>query len=49
MQVRVGQGFDVHRFTDDPEDLPVWNGAWNNDEWCIWILRRAFALIAAPD
>jgi len=37
------------RFTDDPEDPPIWNGAWNNDEWCPWILKRARALIANPD
>jgi hypothetical protein len=37
------------RFTDDPEDPPIWNGAWNNDEWCPWILKRARALIADPD
>lgn len=29
------------RFTDDPEDVPVWNGAWNNDPWCPWIMERA--------
>lgn len=34
------------RFTDDPEDPPIWNGAWNNDQWCPWILKRAKALIA---
>ncbi|MEV3939058.1 hypothetical protein AB0K52_24170 [Glycomyces sp. NPDC049804] len=34
------------RFTDDPEDQPVWNGAWNNDPWCPWILQQSKALIA---
>jgi hypothetical protein len=32
------------RFTDEPEDEPIWNGAWNNDVWCPWILKRAKAL-----
>jgi hypothetical protein len=37
------------RFTDDPEDVPAWNRAWNGDEWCPWILERCRALIAEPD
>jgi hypothetical protein len=50
--IDVNDGADAReccRFTDDPEDAPEWNGAWNNDEWCPWILKRARALIAAPD
>lgn len=35
------------RFTDAPDDEPVWNRAWNGDDWCPWILERARALI--PD
>jgi hypothetical protein len=37
------------RFTDDPEDIPEWNGRWNGDEWGPWILERAKACIADPD
>jgi hypothetical protein len=33
------------RFTDDPEDQPAWNGAWNNDQWCPWILKHAKTFI----
>jgi len=32
MQVRVGQGFDVHRFTDDPERALVLGGVLFPDE-----------------
>lgn len=28
-------------------DEPMWNGAWKNDEWCPWLLKRIRALIAA--
>lgn len=37
------------RFTDDPEDVPEWNGAWNGDDWCPWILEQAKACVADPD
>lgn len=37
------------RFTDDPEDVPDWNGRWNGDEWCTWILEQARARIADPE
>jgi len=36
------------RFTDDLEDTPSWNRAWNGDQWCPWILEHAQALIADP-
>jgi len=37
------------RFTADPTESPIWNGCWNNDEWCSWILEQAHALIADKD
>jgi len=36
-------------FTNDPVPEPIWNGCWNNDEWCDWILEQALVLIANPD
>jgi hypothetical protein len=35
------------RFTDAADDEPVWNGAWNGDDWCPWILDQSRALM--PD
>ena len=35
------------RFTDAADDEPVWNGAWNGDEWCLWIMEQSRALM--PD
>ncbi|MCD0442259.1 hypothetical protein LO763_01290 [Glycomyces sp. A-F 0318] len=37
------------RFITDPDPDPVWNRAWNGDEWCGWIIERSLALIAEPD
>jgi hypothetical protein len=38
----------ICRFTDEPDPVPEWLGAWRGDEWCAWILERARALIADP-
>lgn len=49
---------EVCRFTDEPVEpgdgstegfQVVWRGAWQNDEWCPWLLKSARALIAASD
>ncbi|THV23604.1 hypothetical protein [Glycomyces paridis] len=37
------------RFTDDPDDVPAWYGAWNGDEWCEWIMQQVQKIIAEPD
>ncbi|GAA1689073.1 hypothetical protein GCM10009830_40790 [Glycomyces endophyticus] len=37
------------RFTDDPEDVPEWSGAWQGDQWCAWLLEQCRALIADPE
>lgn len=34
------------RFTDEPDDVPEWNGSWRGDPWCPAILKQAKALIA---
>jgi hypothetical protein len=39
----------ICRFTDEPEAVPEWLGAWRRDEWCGWILEQARVLIANPD
>jgi hypothetical protein len=39
----------ICRFVDEPEMVPEWFGAWRNDEWCEWILKRALALVASPE
>jgi hypothetical protein len=39
----------ICRFFDEPEAIPEWFGAWNNDEWCPWILQTAQRLIADPE
>jgi hypothetical protein len=39
----------ICRFTDEPEAVPEWFGAWRGDEWCGWILERARVLIADPE
>ncbi|WP_205328340.1 hypothetical protein [Glycomyces sp. YM15] len=39
----------ICQFFDDPEPTPEWFGAWKNDQWCPWILKRAFRLIAKPE
>jgi hypothetical protein len=36
-------------FTDDSEAAPVWRGAWNGDEWCVWIEEQARKLAANPE
>jgi hypothetical protein len=38
---------EVCRIEADAMDEPMWNGAWKNDEWCPWLLKRIRALIAA--
>ncbi|MDN3240079.1 hypothetical protein [Glycomyces tritici] len=47
---------EVCRFIDEPAEpvdrntegfQVVWRGAWKNDQWCPWILKRARSLIAA--
>ncbi|WP_344480897.1 hypothetical protein [Glycomyces endophyticus] len=38
----------VCRFVDEPEGVPEWFGAWRGDDWCEWILKRAFALVERP-
>lgn len=35
------------RFTDATHDAPLWNRAWNGDDWCPWILEQSRALM--PD
>jgi hypothetical protein len=37
---------EVCRFTADTD--PVWRGAWNGDEWCLWILAETQAIIKRP-
>lgn len=39
----------ICRFVDEPEMVPEWFGAWKNDEWCEWILKRALTLVASPE
>jgi hypothetical protein len=39
----------ICRFTDEPEAVYEWFGAWRNDEWCDWILQQARRLIANPE
>ena len=39
----------ICRFVDEPEMVPEWLGAWKNDEWCEWILKRALTLVASPE
>ena len=39
----------ICRFFDDTEPTPEWFGAWKNDEWCAWILKRALRLVAKPE
>ncbi|MEU6858630.1 hypothetical protein AB0B28_07135 [Glycomyces sp. NPDC046736] len=39
----------ICRFTDEPEAVPEWLGAWRGDQWCPWILAQAHRLIAAPE
>ncbi|MDR7338233.1 MULTISPECIES: hypothetical protein [Glycomyces] len=36
------------RIKSDAMDEPIWNGAYKNDEWYPWFLKRIRALIAAP-
>jgi hypothetical protein len=38
----------ICRFTDEPEAVPEWFGAWRSDEWCDWILDQSRKLIADP-
>ncbi|MCD0445649.1 hypothetical protein LO763_18750 [Glycomyces sp. A-F 0318] len=38
----------ICRFTDEPDPVPEWFGAWRGDEWCTWILKQTRALIANP-
>lgn len=38
----------ICRFTEEPEPVAEWFGAWKNDEWCDWILDQARILIAKP-
>jgi hypothetical protein len=40
---------EISRFTDEPEAIPEWFGAWRGDEWCEWILDQARRLIADPE
>ena len=40
---------EICRFFDEPEAIPTWFGAWQNDEWCEWILTNARRLIAKPE
>jgi hypothetical protein len=39
----------ICRFTDEPDPVPEWFGAWRGDEWCAWILDNAYRLIAEPE
>ena len=39
---------EVCRFEADEIDHPMWRGAWNNDDWCPWLIEHCRALIAAP-
>jgi hypothetical protein len=38
----------ICRFFGEPEPTPEWFGAWKGDQWCPWILKRAYRLIAKP-
>ncbi|MCC3762904.1 hypothetical protein K3N28_07440 [Glycomyces sp. TRM65418] len=40
---------EICRFSDEPDPVPEWFGAWRGDEWCEWILEKTRALIAEPD
>ncbi|MCD0442819.1 hypothetical protein LO763_04170 [Glycomyces sp. A-F 0318] len=39
----------ICRFSDEPEAVFEWFGAWRGDEWCPWILENAQRLIAKPE
>lgn len=36
-------------FTPDRETPPVWRGAWNGDDWSVWIEKRARKVVANPE
>jgi hypothetical protein len=38
----------ICRFFGEPEPTPEWFGAWKGDQWCPWILKRAYRLVAKP-
>jgi hypothetical protein len=36
-------------FLADAEAAPVWRGAWNGDDMCVWIEDQARKLVANPE
>ncbi|MFB9658601.1 hypothetical protein ACFQS3_20390 [Glycomyces mayteni] len=38
----------ICRILDASDPVPEWYGAWEGDQWCEWILQRAFGLIKRP-
>ncbi|WP_026929386.1 hypothetical protein [Glycomyces tenuis] len=38
---------EVCTFTSD--ESPTWRGAWNGDEWCVWIEAEARKVVKQPE